>query len=522
MKRVIINNIRNIKSLDFIIPNPGVYIITGKNGTGKTTLFTCLNRIGNRNAFREGFLSSEKFDEVKGTITYQIDEESVAYDKRKNGRWRPNHICDILKNMRYPQVVNITTKNDRIFTQEEIVPRKSKKSDTWINEQLNRILETDRFTNMVQITTGQLYCGRGKSVENRRRNIAYAIPIGNNQYYTERNFSFGEIVLLNMLYDIKNVTNGSLILIDELELALHPSAQIRLISCLRELAKEKGLTLLISTHSSSIIRNERKVILLEDDGCGNIDIIDNCPPAKAIGAIGMREDTMPDVIVLVEDSMARALFDALKQKYFQIDSQNSYLDIRVLEIGGFTNVINFYTEANNYVFYKNVYLAAFMDKDVETDIIPYSQYGNQTYIQKYQENSYYLNFLPYTPEVFLAKILFKEKIRLLNKLKDYYSNQQIDYTVNSNLNFTTYESDFPEFNSQDEYNAFIKKRGQFRDACKSETKTIAKSISDQLNISENEVYRFVFNYAINTISNEEINVQSLLARVMKRSRKTQH
>ena len=95
-------------------------------------------------------------------------------------------------------------------------------------------------------------------------------------------------------------------------MAIHPSAQIRLIDCLNDIAREKGLTIIISTHSASIIRAQKDVIFLETYSNGRINCIYHCPPAKAIGAIGMREDTNPDIISLVEVfnlSSSKILFD---------------------------------------------------------------------------------------------------------------------------------------------------------------------------------------------------------------------
>ena len=123
---------------------------------------------------------------------------------------------------------------------------------------------------MTRITTGDLR--RGKKSAYGRRNTAYVIPLGKNQYYSEQNFSFGEIVMLNLLLDIEDTKDGSLLLIDELELALHPSAQIRLITILRKIAEEKNLTIIISTHSSSIIKSQKNVILLEDCGDNIINL----------------------------------------------------------------------------------------------------------------------------------------------------------------------------------------------------------------------------------------------------------
>lgn len=133
---------------------------------------------------------------------------------------------------------------------------------------------------MIKIITGDLRRGRATE-RDRRNNIAYAIPLGDGRYYTERNFSFGEIVLINLLFDIKSATNGSLVLIDELEMAIHPSAQIRLIDCLNDIAREKGLTIIISTHSASIIRAQKDVIFLETYSNGRINCIYHCPPCQS-------------------------------------------------------------------------------------------------------------------------------------------------------------------------------------------------------------------------------------------------
>ena len=521
-KTIVIDNIKNIKHMSFSIPVPGLYIVTGKNGSGKTTLFTCLSRIKNSNAFRIGFPTSngnDRLDFFSGYIQYEIDGESVKYSKRSSGKWKANkRKSNVLEQMGYPQVVNITTKDERIFTQTEITPRRNSQGDKWINEKLNQIFGTNKYTMMIQITTGQLYRGRGTaSADTRRRNIAYAIPTGDGKFYTERNFSFGEIVLLNLLYDIHNVQNESLVLIDELELALHPSAQIRLLSCLKEMAKEKCLTILITTHSASIIRSQKDVILLEErNNNGQIDVIYNCPPAKAIGAIGMREDTMPDIIVLVEDYMAKALFLELKRKYLSFYPNQAYLDIRVLEIGGYKNVISFYMEAKNYVFYDNVYVTAYMDKDVETDVIPYPQYGNTEAIQRYRENCHFLKFLPYTPEVLLVKTYVNKKQSFLQALHSEYSNQQASYEINEQLDFEAYEAALPEFTDQTQYNKTIEERGSFRKKCKTQSENVAVELSQQLNISVEEVYRFSYKFAVETIPESELNVRELLAHTMKR------
>lgn len=151
-KKVIIDNIKNIKHMEFCIPTPGLYVVTGKNGSGKTTLFTCLSRIKNSNAFRTGFPASngnDRLDFFSGYIQYEVDGESTKYSKRSSGKWKANKQNDVLSLMGYPQVVNITTKDERVFTQTDITPRKNHRGDDWINEKLNQIFGTDKYSSMI-------------------------------------------------------------------------------------------------------------------------------------------------------------------------------------------------------------------------------------------------------------------------------------------------------------------------------------------------------------------------------------
>ncbi len=519
MKKIVIDNIRNIKHLEFNLPTPGTYILTGTNGSGKTTLFTCINRIRNSNAFRKGFPSSanKDLDNVTGAITYEVDGISVSYSRRSSGEWRPSsRNSNIFDKFGFPCVVNITTKNERIFTQEVIKPRQRKQPDIWLNENLNAIFNTNKFSNMIQITTGDMRRGKAKQETSRRRNIAYAIPVSQNKYFTEQNFSFGEIIIINLLHDIKNTPNGSLILIDELEMALHPSAQIKLLKILKELAKEKGQTIIISTHSSSIIRSERAVIFLDKQDDGTVEIIERCPSAKAIGAIGMREDTDPDIVVLVEDFMANAYFSALKQKYNEIASESDYLDIRILEIGGYQNVIHFFDEAKNSIFYDNVFLTAYLDNDVTTDVLKYRQYCDGKTLSEYDKHGKYINFLPYTPEILLLKYLQSYKNDIISSLKKTYSNQQLFYEVRMDLSILDYTENSKFDAELEQYSDYSKRRGKFRNDCKAEVTSVVATLSEQLNRTENEIYRWLYKFIIDKEVAEGFNIREYLAPAMKR------
>lgn len=196
--------------------------------------------------------------------------------------------------------------------------------------------------------------------------------------------------------------------------------------------------------------------------------------------------------------------------------ESNYLDVRIISVGGYQNIIGFYVEAKDYLFYDNIYVTAFLDKDVETDIIPYKIYGNREIIELYDLNYRKIHFLPYTPEVLLYQVLLSQKNEIIEELRYRFANQQVDYQIQKYMDLSCYNQELPQFNSQDEYNVEIEKRGNIRAACKGETKRIVESLSQQLNEGTNRIYRFIFKFAVDKFEGTEINVRQLLSQTIKR------
>ena len=92
MKKIILENIKGIRRLEFELPNNcGVHLITGKNGTGKTNLLVALYRICNGDAFRDNFpLGANNFDDISQyRITYSNNGNRVIYSHTNHG-WDPH------------------------------------------------------------------------------------------------------------------------------------------------------------------------------------------------------------------------------------------------------------------------------------------------------------------------------------------------------------------------------------------------------------------------------------------------
>ena len=99
------------------------------------------------------------------------------------------------------------------------------------------------------------------------------------RWYSELSFSLGERMALNALDYISDIPRQSMLLIDEIELALHPIAQVLFYNYLEKKAEEKDIVIIISTHSATLIKRAKNIQYLEKDDEGHITMIDNIKSA---------------------------------------------------------------------------------------------------------------------------------------------------------------------------------------------------------------------------------------------------
>lgn len=149
--KITINRLRHISSLEFTIPSQGVWLLTGSNGTGKTSLLGCLRRIGFKNAFPTHFPASRlsgQLDSCEGaSIRYETPGGEVTYTYRTE-RWvpLPKANSSVLETMRYPSVIYIAANADRIEpNKDDFSPRKVRAGRPDIIAAANQIFCTNKF-----------------------------------------------------------------------------------------------------------------------------------------------------------------------------------------------------------------------------------------------------------------------------------------------------------------------------------------------------------------------------------------
>jgi len=276
---VSIRNLRNIERLDFDLPGEGVWLLSGSNGSGKTTLLACLRRIGYGNAFPAHFpssLQSDALDNFSSTkIIYSVNDEEVEYAYRGE-RWapRPRRNSHLLQEFGYQSVIYIGATAERITPRpEDFNPRRVVGAPEQLIAAENRIFETEKFNDLRTIN---LTRGAG--------NQAFVLRVRTApraHYHSEKQFSLGELCILKLIRALNECPDQSLVLIDELEMALHPRVQIQLYNYLVEVAQQKNLTVLFSTHSVSLLKSvpRKKLIFLQSSG-RELTAITGCFPSQ--------------------------------------------------------------------------------------------------------------------------------------------------------------------------------------------------------------------------------------------------
>ena len=155
--------------------------------------------------------------------------------------------------------------------------------------------------------------------------------------------STGENLLISILnsLNIRNKERGvlskpCLIFLDEIELALHPSSLIRLMSFLKSMSTAYNYAIYFSTHSIELISSisPDNIFFLERHADESLETINPCYPAYATRILYDRH-TGYDYVLLVEDDLAKGLIWRLLHKYALLSSKL----VHVLPCGGFSNVI---------------------------------------------------------------------------------------------------------------------------------------------------------------------------------------
>lgn len=408
-----ISNIKNIKKAKLSIPmKRGIYGIIGNNGTGKSTIMTCLAQT----IFPHSLDSLRPEDVTVDSYVVFNEENKTTKWKRDNQRWRsverPQqriHFNGMYEgSLFYGTRFNDSKIVDDLLASSKIRREDIVEADKYIKDNLSYILHGDYsyYRNLKRI---------------RNKNIAKSLDLENTPYFQEINnilisqyrMSSGECLLISLLHFIYNAmvrrslpqNKPIIMLIDEIELALHPRAVTRLLELLNELIDEQhNLVVVLTSHSPEIIRKIRPSNLFQIELSpveeGTLVVNTPCYPSYAIRDVYMHDGF--DYVILVEDDLAKKIVKSI------IDEKNFNISklINILPVGGWTNVLELQHELHiNSTFGIGTKIFSILDGDIK---------------ELAKKNEYPKLFIPIgSVEKFLKKVLVTEvNLEIKKELND--------------------------------------------------------------------------------------------------------
>lgn len=319
LKKIELSPFRHIDNVTIEFKHP-ISVITGTNRSGKSTVLMALacshfnfrkRNPKNGNLDRQTWSSLMKFtnhDHQQKDWTYYITykfgnklfERKRGQRKHSTNKW--NGIGKKESQFKDREAIFIDL--------ERMLPPRN------YNESLLRIAKTSSPTNISK-----------KNVKEIESLISYVLEeefnlskiaqqydkdifkYNNNNEYSSYNAATGEEVISKIIIDIVDAEKNALILIDEIEMGLHPKVQRRLVDVLYYVARYHNKQFIITTHSPTILESlpeiSRNFIERKTDGTFK------CISSISINAALSKMDSQsfPLADIFVEDRIAKKIVE---------------------------------------------------------------------------------------------------------------------------------------------------------------------------------------------------------------------
>lgn len=434
--KMTINKIKSVDNLTIELPvEKGLYALTGQNGSGKSTLATCASSVFFNMTMKDYF--GETPTDSKIEFDYKGAKKTYLKEKGKWTSKKSGHID--LKGFYEGSLIfgnrfrNTTYNNLRSL--DRISSSLLRPASEFIRENLGLILHNNK--NFYE----KLYAVNPSSIRHLGNFYGdifyYEIK---NKLVSQFHMSTGENLLISILnsLNIRNSDRNTLnipcmLLLDEIELALHPSSLKRLVRFLKEISNQFNYAIYFSTHSLELISSIKpeNIYFLDRHSDHSLELINPCYPAYATRML--YDHTGYDYIILVEDDLAREIIKRLLKQNALWGNKLIY----ILPCGGYSNVIDLAQEVTtSNLVSKTANISIILDADIKNQAVNYVAKNGIS-------NNIPLNYLPIESlEKYLKSKLFDNVdhkfFRLLNDFVFHQVslNQIIDdyRSVNENVN----------------------------------------------------------------------------------------
>lgn len=328
-----IRGLENV-TIDFHYP---ITAIAGRNGSGKTTVlalaacafhnndkgFKLPGRTNSYYTFPDFFIQTEEEAALSDIeIQYKILHNRWAPTKDNpepaRAGWQLRFKKSGGKWNNYGSRVDRTV----IFLGiERMVPHAERKVSKNYRGKFKPITELG-WENPVRDIVGRIL-GNQYTDFSYKGHTTYRLPMvakGKQNIYSGFNMGAGEHSLFELFSTLSQCPEGSLILIDEIELGLHEKAQESLIKELKNICEKRKVQIICTTHSYSILESlpPEGRIFIERMGSKTI-ITSGISSVYATGKLSERLKSELDI--LVEDQVAKLILETVLNKELRLRTE---------------------------------------------------------------------------------------------------------------------------------------------------------------------------------------------------------
>ena len=328
-------------SIEFNYP---ITAIAGANGIGKTTilqLIACLYhnldkehkpyRFSNSKKAKPYYTFSDFFIHFKGEDKSENTEiEYHFYTKgskkthtlKKGKKWNDYR----LRPVRHTDFFGVS----RVIPAHEFSTFKNTFSSvgTSITQDTLSVKSTEIIRNILNKPLKSVDVNSSDKIVNFKLN---SINLDSGLSYSNFNMGAGEEVIIAMISRINELPNASIVLIEELELGLHPKAQKILIDKLFHIVYAKKLQLIFTTHSPFLFNampKEGRILLKKFNE--QLEVIYR--PSNALAFSELVGETSHELTIYVEDHIAKLMLQ-------ELFNSSILKRINLVDVGSKENVI---------------------------------------------------------------------------------------------------------------------------------------------------------------------------------------
>jgi ABC-type multidrug transport system ATPase subunit len=260
---ITISNIQHLSKLHFgaDLSKNQLICLTGRNGVGKTTLIRTIRNLSINNTFQD--TGAPYIFSKQSSVEYLIDETKInfVFNSKLGVVDTKQEIPEEIKDL---------------FSVELPIPHGDRFNHfrrlADIDSELRSKIATGDFEEPIELIEflqsiyGDTRFSKLKSVHLGKQLYYFILKDEHERFYIREDYlSSGEYFVINLFKQIQQ--RRKCIVIDEIDISLDASAQVKLISNLRQFCKKYGVNIIFTTHSLPLMKtvNSDELFYMEKD-----------------------------------------------------------------------------------------------------------------------------------------------------------------------------------------------------------------------------------------------------------------